>query len=110
LVTAQSTVLANVRAVVIHAKDEAAVDHDPQAAQPPGDLGIVLCEVLLLVAGPEVLGTEGLELDKKAPKSRLGGPLDQIAPQNRINCGGPLEEPAHPLHSLKQFSREPAVA
>jgi hypothetical protein len=57
--------------VVIHAEDEAPVDHDAEVMESVGDRGVVASEVLALVAARQIARRERLEADKQAaqPKS-----------------------------------------
>ena len=64
---AQSTVRLKTRLViVVHPEDEAAVDHDAEVVQTPGDGGVVAPEVLALVALDEIARGKRLEADEQA--------------------------------------------
>ena len=100
---AQSTVRAeHVLVVLVHAEDEAAVDHDAEAVQPVGDGGVVAAEVLALVAAREIAGRERLEADEQAAQPGFGGALDQVAAQDRVDRRRALEQTAHAAHALEQ--------
>ena len=65
--------------VVVHAEDEAAVDHHAQIVQ-PADGGVVIAvEVLVLVLRAQVGRAERLEADEQAAQAAGGGLLDQAA-------------------------------
>jgi hypothetical protein len=91
-----------IRVVVIHAEDEAAVDHDAKVVQALRDDGIVAAEVLALVAAGQVGRRQRLEPDEDATESRLRRPLDEVAAKNRVDGRGALEETVHPAHAAKQ--------
>ena len=96
--------------IVIHTEDEAAVDHDPQIVEPIRHGRVVTAQVLALVAADEIAGCEGLEPDEQAAKAGRRGPLDQIATEDRVDGRGPLKEPVHPAHAVKQRPAEALVA
>ncbi len=68
--------------VVVHPEHERPVDHHAQVTQSPRHLGIVTSQVLVLVAGTQVRRAEGLESDEQAAQACLGGPFDEVAPQD----------------------------
>ena len=74
--------------VVVHAEDEAAVDHDAQFVQAVRHGGIVAAQVLALVRPRQIGRRQGLEADEEASQAGGGGALDQIALKNGIHCGG----------------------
>ena len=102
--------LEHIRTVVIHAEDEAAVDHDAEVVQPLRDGGIVAAEILALVAACQVRRRQRLESDKNASKSGLRGPLDEVAAKNGIHGRGPLKEPTHAAHAVEERACELRVA
>src|SRR4029077_12476873 len=52
--------------VPVHAEDEAAVDHHPEAVQAADGLAVVTAQVLGLALRAQVLRVEGLEADEEA--------------------------------------------
>ena len=75
----------HVLVVVVHAEDEAAVDHDSELVQPVGDGRVVAAQVLALVAACQVPRSQRLEADEEAAQAGVGGSLDQIAAKNRVD-------------------------
>src|ERR1700681_2408112 len=53
-------------AVVVHAEDEAAIDHNSQRILPIGDRFVIAPEVLPLVAARQVAGSQRLKADEDA--------------------------------------------
>ena len=96
--------------VVVHAEDEAAVDHDAERVQPAGHGRVVPAEVLSLVALHQIAGRERLESDEDAAEPGLGRALDQIATKDRVHRRRTLEEPAHAAHAVEQRRREVRIA
>ena len=78
--------------------DKAAVDHDAQTMEPFHSCHIVLRQVLQFIARPQVLWREGLETQKHATESRLGGLLNKVALEHRCHRGSTLEHSPHAPH------------
>jgi hypothetical protein len=57
--------------IVVHAEDEAAIDHDSEAMQPLGHRLVVASQILQLVAAPQVIRRQGLEPDEDAAQPRV---------------------------------------
>src|SRR6185503_8263878 len=57
-----------------------------------------------------VLWRQRLETDEQAAQARLGGMLDQIAAQDAVDGGGPLEQAVHALHAVEESAREARIA
>ncbi len=53
-----------IRTIIIHAKDKAAVDHDPEILQPPNGRRIVAILVLELTLCMKIFGVDGLKADE----------------------------------------------
>ena len=100
----------HVRVVVVHAEDEAAVDHDAEIVQPTGHGGVIASEVLPFVAAGEIAGGERFEAYKQTAQPRVGGPLDEIAAQNGIHCRRALKQAVHAAHAVEESAREALVA
>jgi hypothetical protein len=80
--------------IVVHAEDEAAVDHDSEAMQPLGHRLVVASQILQLVAAPEIVRRQCHESDEDAAQPRFRGALDQVTVQNGIDCRRTLEQSA----------------
>ena len=100
----------DVFAVVIHAEDKAAVDHDAEGVQAVGDSLVVAAEVLPLVASLEVAGGEGLESDEDAAQACICCTFDEVAAQDGVDGGCTLEEATHSLHAIEECFGKAAVA
>jgi PrpF protein len=96
--------------IVVHAEDEAAVDHDSDAMQPLGHRLVVASQILQLVAAPEVIRRQGLESDEDAAQPRLRGALEEVAAQNGIDCRRALEQSVHATHPGEQGAGKAPVA
>src|SRR5262249_39128674 len=96
--------------IVVHAEDEAAVDHDAEAVQPPRDGRIVTPEVLAFVASGEVGRRKRLEADEQTAQSRLGGALDDIVAEDRVDGGRALKKASHAAHAVEERGGKAAIA
>src|SRR5262249_61878232 len=94
----------------VQAEDEAAVDHDAEAVQPPRDGRIVTPEVLAFVASGEVGRRKRLEADEQTAQSRLGGALDDIVAEDRVDGGRALKKAAHAAHAVEERAGQAAIA
>src|SRR5450432_505367 len=56
----------NVFAVIVHAKNKAAVDHEPERMQAVGNRLVVSSQVLPFVAALKVVGRKGFKPDENA--------------------------------------------
>jgi len=86
-------------AIVIHAEDEAAVDHDSQRMQPVGNRFVIPPKVLSFVAARQVAGSQGLKAYEDAAQSGFCSLFNQVSAQNGVHGCRTLEQPPHPLHA-----------
>src|SRR5260370_9927136 len=96
-------------AIVVHAEDEAAVNHDAKRMQPVRNGFVIPSEVLPFVAAREVAGVQGLKADEDAAQSRFCSPFNQVPTQNGVHGCRTLEQPPHPFHAIKERLRKAAV-
>jgi hypothetical protein len=91
----------HVHVVVIHAEDEAAIDHDAEVMKSLRHGSVVAAEVLAFVAAGEVGRRQRLESHEDAAESGFRGSFDEVAAENRIHGRSALEEAIHPTHAVK---------
>jgi hypothetical protein len=96
-------------AVIVHAEDEASVDHDAEGVKALGDGLVIAAEILALVAAAQVAGRQRFETYKDASQACFGGALNEIAAQNGVDCRGSLEETAHAFHAGEERLSKVAI-
>ncbi len=101
--------------VVVHAEDEARVDHDAEVVE-AADRGLVprprsaaslpAAEVLQLALGAQVVVAQRLEADEQAAAAGRDGLLEEAGLQHRLYRGGGLPDAAHAAHAGEEGARE----
>src|SRR5437667_4620759 len=87
--------------VVIHAENEAAVDHHSQVME-PADCGVVIAiQVLPLVVIAKVGGADGLKAHEQAAEATCCGFFQEIWSQHRVHCSRRLPQSSHATHAVE---------
>ena len=97
------------RVVLVHAENEATVDHHPQFVQPPHRRSVVAAKVLKLALGLQALGVECLESHEQATQAGIHCLLKQSRLQDRLHGTRRLPQPPHASHLVKQIRSEAAI-
>jgi hypothetical protein len=101
----------DVRAVVVHAEHEAAVDHHAQLVEAADRLRVVPPDVLVLALLRQVVGVDGLEADEQAAQAGGHRRLQQRGLlEHSLHGPGRLPEPSHAAHAREELGREARVA
>ena len=97
--------------VVVHAEDEAAVDHDAEAVQPVGDGRVVAAQILALVAAARGCRASGSRSRRRGCAARPRPPArsDRRA-GSESTVAAPWNRPAHAAHAVEQRLAEAAIA
>ena len=96
--------------VLVHAEDEAGVDHHAELVQAADGGGVIPVQVLSFVLLAQVFGVERLEADEQAAQTAGGGFFEQTRLQDRSDRPGSLPEAAHAAHPVEQRGGEARVA
>ncbi len=98
--------------VLIHAEDEAGVDHHAQGVQAADGLfvRVALPQVMRFALLAQVLGVEALEADEERAQPASGGFFQQAGLQNGAHGGGGLPDASHAAHAFEQRRGEARVA
>jgi hypothetical protein len=96
--------------VLVHAEDEARVDHHPEVVQPPHGSGVVVVQVLELAAGAQGRRVQRLEAHEEAAQAGLGRTFEEPGAQHRLDRARRLPEPSHAAHTREEGAGETRVA
>ena len=97
--------------VVVHAEDEAPVDHHAEVVQPTDQPPHSRGGGSGTSAAPARLAADQrFEADEQAAQPRLDGPLQEIRRQHRIDGARRLPQTAHAAHAVEERRREAPVA
>ena len=93
------------RVVLVHAEDEAGVDHHAEVVEAADGGVVVAAEVLALALRAQACRAERLEADEEAAQAARRGLLEQPRPQHRVDRAGGLPQPPHPAHARRRAPR-----
>jgi hypothetical protein len=96
--------------VIVHAEDEARIDHHAELTQPTDRGGVVATQVLPLVVVAQVALADRLEAHEQAAQTACHGRLENVRLEHRLHGPGRLPQPSHPSHAGEQLSGEAPVA
>ena len=95
--------LEDVRAVVVHAEDKAAVDHHTEVVQPPDGRRVVAADVLVFPLLLQVVAVDGLEADEEAAQAARDRLLEDLRLlEDGLDRARRLPHPVHPAHPVEK--------
>ena len=99
--------------VLIHAEDEAAVDHHSQVVEAADRGAVVPSQVVVLVLLAEIGAVDGLKSHEQTAQSTGRGLVEQARlgarRENGVHRAGRLPEAPHAFHAVEQGARETTV-